>query len=95
MNLLSLQSPMQMHRKADLKEYLLGAILGFSGLPNEKRLLTGTPWFMDGLTREEAAVLVPLTSTFQDVVNQDMTAPDLLPGLLESISYSPGPSHSH
>ncbi len=71
-------------QEGDLREYLLGAIRGFSGLPQEKALLTSAPWFIDGLTAEEAAVLVPLTSTFQDVVNQDMVALDLLPGLMES-----------
>lgn len=71
-------------QEGDLGEHLLWTIRSFSALPNETALLTGTPWFADGLTAEEAAAIVPLRNTFQNVASQDMVAPNLLPTLLES-----------
>ena len=72
------------HLGGDMGPYFVGSMASFQGFAEERSLLFAQPWFVDGLSRQEAALIVPLPSTFQNNPLQRMFAPELYSTLVES-----------
>ena len=68
----------------DMGLFFVRSMVSFQGFADERSLLFAQPWFADGLSRQDAALIVPLPSTFQNSPLQRMFAPDLYSTLVES-----------
>ena len=68
----------------DMGPFFVRSMSGIRGFADERRLLFAQPWFADGLSQQEAALIVPLPSTIQSSPLSRMIAPDLYPTLVES-----------
>ena len=68
----------------DMGPFFVRSMVSFQGFADERSLLFAQPWFADGLSQQEAALIVPLPSTFQNNPLQRMFAPELYSTLVKS-----------